>query len=40
MIVGQPLEGLYESAYHYNILRLSHHITSNPNHALNSGYEF
>lgn len=38
-IVGQPLEKLYESAYHNNILRLANNIVSDPNHVLNSEYE-
>ena len=34
---SQPLQKLYESASHKNILRLAN-ISSNPNHALNTEY--
>ena len=34
-IVGQPLEKIYESTHHSNILRLANNIVSDPNHVLN-----
>jgi len=38
-IVGQPLEKLYDSAYHNNLLRLANIIASNPMHILDREFE-
>ena len=38
-IVGQPLEVLFEAAYHNNTMRLAKNIISDPSHVLNKEYK-
>jgi len=38
-IIGQPLEKLYDLAYHNNLLRLANTIISNPLHILHKEFE-
>jgi hypothetical protein len=38
-IVGHPLQTIYETAYHKNMLRLANNIVSNSSHVLNREYK-